>query len=280
MPPVQRTARRIVDADAFSWLVAAVILANAAALGLETYPQIARDAGGALDAVNQGALAFFVVELAIRFAACGRRPQDFFRSGWNVFDFVVVGAAFVPGLRENTTLLRLARLARVVRIVRLLPDLRVLVVAIARTLPGMVSLAVIAVLALYVYGMVGWIIFGGEDPRYATIGEAMFTLFLLLSLEDLPSIVAEGREITRWAVPFYASFVVVSALLLLNILIGIVINSMEEARQLEWAREQQERRAAAAATEDPRDDHELDVLDRVAELRRALDDLERDLRGV
>jgi voltage-gated sodium channel len=43
----------------------------------------------------------------IRIAAYGNRPHDFFRDGWNVFDFVVITAAFAPGLRQNATLLRL-----------------------------------------------------------------------------------------------------------------------------------------------------------------------------
>ena len=82
-----------------------------------------------------------MVELVIRLTGFGSRPQDFFKSGWNVFDFLVVAASFTPGLRENAMLLRLARLARVLRIVRLLPDLRVLTVAIGRSIPGVMSLS-------------------------------------------------------------------------------------------------------------------------------------------
>ena len=105
-----------------------------------------------------------MVELAIRIAAYGRRPQDFFKNGWNVFDFVVIGAAFVPGLRENVTLLRLARLLRVVRLVSVMPDLRILVRAMARSLPPIASLGLLTLLLMYVYGMVGWILFRTRIP--------------------------------------------------------------------------------------------------------------------
>ena len=94
----------------------------------------------------------FVVELCIRLTGFGSRPQDFLKSGWNIFDFLVVAASFTPGLRENAMLLRLARLARVLRIVRLLPDLRVLTIAIGRSIPGVLSLAVLAVLVLFSTG--------------------------------------------------------------------------------------------------------------------------------
>ena len=127
--------RRIVDQPAFTGVVVAVILANALILGLQTYPGIESEYGRKLDLLNLLCLAFFVVEIAIRIAAYGRRPWEFFRDGWNIFDFVAVWLAFLPGLRENATVLRLARLARIVRVVHLLPDVRILITGVVRSLP-------------------------------------------------------------------------------------------------------------------------------------------------
>jgi voltage-gated sodium channel len=159
-----RTCRRIVDSRWFDPLMLSVIFVNAITLGLETYDSIEQSIGDALQTANAVILGLFVVELFIRFGAEGFSPRRFFRSGWNVFDFVVIGASFLPGLRENATLLRLVRLARIVRAIRLLPDLRVLTVAVARSVPGVASLAVITLLLVYVYGMVGWVIFDEHDP--------------------------------------------------------------------------------------------------------------------
>ena len=154
-----------------------------------------------------------------------------------MFDFVVVGAAFVPGLGTNSTLLRLARLLRVVRVVRLLPDLRVLVVAVGRALPAVASLAVLTLLLLFVYGMVGWLIFDEHAPdRFGTIGDAMLNLFVMLTLENLPENLAMGREVSEWTVLYFLSFALLAAFLLFNLLIGIVINSTEEARARARAR--------------------------------------------
>jgi voltage-gated sodium channel len=146
---------RIADSTAFTSAILGVIVLNAAALGLQTYDAVEREYGGTLDVVDAACLGVFVCELAIRFVGAGASPRRFFASGWNIFDFVVVAGAFVPGVRENATVLRLLRLARIVRLVRLLPDLRVLVAAVGRSLPGMLSLAAMALLALYLYGMVG-----------------------------------------------------------------------------------------------------------------------------
>jgi voltage-gated sodium channel len=275
---VQQTCARIVASKWFDLVIFGVIMANAVVLGLDTYDAIDREAGGLLQTLNDVFLGIFVVELAIRIGSYGRRTQDFFKSGWNVFDFVVIGAAFVPGLRENSTLLRLVRLARVLRVVRVLPELRLLIVAVGRSLPGLASLTVMAVVLLYVYGMVGWLVFGDSLPDdYGNIGDAMLTLFVLLSLENLPTVIEQGMDVSNWAVPYYVSFVLIAAFLVLNILIGVVINSMEEARELEWERTQAERRAAAAKSINDVDDRRVARLGHLHELRQAVEALEHEL---
>jgi len=268
---IVRVCADLADSSAFNLAIFAVILANAVVLGLETYPSVMREAGGLLRTLNDVFLGVFVVELAIRLTAFGSRPQDFFRSGWNVFDFVVVAASFTPGLRENAMLLRLARLARVLRIVRLLPDLRVLTIAIGRSIPGVASLTLLALLVL-VYGMVGWTIFAGHAPdQYGTIGEAMLTLFVTLTLENLPDQIALGRALSDWTILYFVSYALIAAFLIFNILIGVVINSLEEARAIEHARERADRLEHGGAGGPT-------LEERVVAVREALDDLEADLR--
>ena len=181
-------------------------------------------------------------------------------------------ASFAPGLRENTTLLRLARVGRVIRIVRLLPDLRILTIAIGRSLPGVASLSVLALLVLFVYGMVGWTIFDDHAPQqYGTIGEAMLTLFVTLTLENLPEQIALGRELSDWTILYFVSYALVAAFLIFNILIGVVINSLEEARAIEHARERADRLEQLEPGEPV-------IEERIAEVREALDRLEADMR--
>ena len=91
-----QTLRRIVGSTAFDTVIIAVILANAVVLGLQTYPGVVAEHGDTLDLLNGVFLGIFVVELLLRIGSYWQRPQDFFRGGWNVFDFVVVGSAFLP----------------------------------------------------------------------------------------------------------------------------------------------------------------------------------------
>ena len=278
---IAQSADRVVNSDRFSFFVALVILVNAVVLGLETYDSIEREAGGALNLINDVCLGIFVGELAMRFVSYGRRPQHFFLSGWNVFDLIVIGAAFAPGLNNGSTLLRLARVARVIRVVRLLPDVRVLLLAMARSIPPMLSLAVFASLILYVYAMIGWAMFGDEDPEaWGDIGQAMLTMFVLLTLENFPDKLERGMDIEPQSWIFFVTFALLASWILLNVLIGVVINSMEEVREIELEREREalEQLRAEPGGEEPLADTQLEQ--RVVALRVAFEELERELQLV
>jgi voltage-gated sodium channel len=269
---------RVVESSWFDPLMLAIIALNAVTLGLETYGSIDAATGRELHLLNDVILGLFVLELALRMAAYADRPREFFRSGWNVFDFVVITASFVPGVRENATLLRLVRLLRIVRAVRLLPDLRVLTVAVGRSVPGVASLAAITLLLVYVYGMVGWVIFHDHDPaNFENIGQSMVTMFVLLTLENLPVYIERGQELSDWTLLFFVSYVLLASFLIFNLFIGIVINSMEEARAIELHRAER-----ALLDDDTADDeraHAVVLEERLRALRAAVDELEREVRA-
>ena len=273
----ERTGRlwRFVESPFFTALVLAVILANAVVLGMQTYPELERRHGETLDLLNTVFLGFFVVEVGLRIAAYGRRPQDFFRSGWNIFDFVVVAVAFVPGIRESSTLLRLARLLRVVRVVRVLPDLRLLVEGVLRSLPPLGSMVLLTTLVIFLYGMFGWLLFGDELPGdWGNIGRAMLSLFVMLTLEDFPRYMERAMEVHPWSWIYFVTFVLITVFIIINVLIGIVLNSMEEAREIE------RRRKLAEGRQRPGPVAPAPVVERIAILRAALDELEEELAEV
>jgi voltage-gated sodium channel len=238
-------------------------LANAVVLGLETYPQLDRRYGDLLDTLDQAFLAVFVAELLIRLTAYRWRP-DFLRSGWNVFDLIVIGGSLIPGV--NASVLRVLRVARIARAVRFLPDLRVIVIAVGRSLPGVATLAAATLLLVYVYGMIGWVIFDEHDPsNFANVGQSMLTMFVLLTLENLPTYLEKAQQLSDWAIAFYVSYVLLASFLVFNLFIGIVINSMEEARAMELRRAERE-----LADEVPANDaraQELILRERVRSLR-------------
>jgi voltage-gated sodium channel len=268
---------RAVDSNPFTIVVVATIAVNAVVLGLQTYEGVEDRWGRWLDLLNAVCLAIFVVELLVRIGSYWPRPWEFFRNGWNVFDFVVIGAAFVPGIRQNSTLLRLVRLLRVVRLVRVLPDLRVLLLGVWRSVPPLASIGAVTAMILFVYGMVGWILFGDELPdEWGNIGRAMLTLFVMLTLENFPVYMDEAMDVEPWAWIYFVSFILIAAFIVVNLLIAIVLNAMEEARELERRRHIREGLGAEGEPEvDP--EARAPVVERIAILRTALDELELQL---
>ncbi|MEV4534634.1 ion transporter [Asanoa sp. NPDC049518] len=273
--PLARRCAAIVDSRVFDVVIVAVIGANAVALGIETYPHLG-EFRPLLLGLEWVFRAVFVLEIAIRLGAYGRRPQDFFKHGWNVFDFLVIAAAFLPlpGLHDSTAL-RIVRIARVLRLVRFSPGLRTIVTALLRSLPGVGGFLALALVTLYVYGMAGWLIFGERFPDdYGNLGQAVLTLFVLLSQETLPDLIRQGLTVSPWTLVYYVSYVLITANLLLNILIAVIVNSMEEARRLEISEGMADRDGDGVPDEVDR----IAVTQRIDDLRAALAELERELR--
>lgn len=254
-------ARTAAAAPAFQNLVVAVIVANAVVLGLETYDGVDRRYGDLLTVLDRVFVAFFVVELLVRITAAGFSPRRFLRSGWNVFDTLVVVASVAPGLPANSTALRLVRLLRVTRLLRLMPDLRVLLDGVRRAAPPAASLLALTVLIVYVYAVLGWTIFAESAPQYFDdVGEGMLTLFTLLTLEGWNEILGTLREASPWALPYVLSFILVGTFVVLNLVIGVIINSLDEA----YGERRREREGAQLA-------------DAITSVRNALDQLEATL---
>lgn len=269
------TCKRIADSSRFQNFILVVILLNAITLGVQTY-ELSDRWSDLLTVLDEVFLGIFAIEIAIRIAAFGSRPQDFFKDGWNVFDFIVVGAAFAPGLRENATLLRIVRLLRVVRVVTVLPDLRILIRALLRSIPPILSLAVLTLMLMYVYGMIGWILFHEEDPgNWGDIGQSLLSTFTMLTLENWPTLLEAGMDIHPQSWIFFVSYVLLASFLVINILIAIIINSVEEVHKVE----QEEERAERLERLDQGDTDALTVADRLTALRDAIDELELDLQS-
>jgi voltage-gated sodium channel len=267
--------KRIANSGRFQNFILGVIVLNAVTLGIQTY-DLSESVESALSTLDDVFLGVFVIEMTIRVAAFGSRPQDFFKDGWNVFDFFVVGAVFIPGIRENATLLRIVRLLRVVRVATVLPDLRILIRALVRSIPPIVSLAVLTLMLMYVYGMVGWILFHEQDPEnWGDIGQALLSTFTMLTLENWPKLLEAGTAIHPQSWIFFVSYVLLASFLVINVLIAIIINSVEQVHQVE----REEERADRLERLDHGDLDALTVADRLTALRDAIDELELDLQS-
>jgi len=222
---------KLVYSSQFELFIAFIILVNAVTLALLTMPEIDAATKETLTQVDQFALYIYAVELLLRIASYGLRPWEFFKQGWNIFDFIIVVLSF--GLFSGQTIiLRLLRIFRLVRVFRFLPEVRILTTSVMKSIPPLLSVGVLIFLTLFIYGMAGVYIFGDELPvHWGSITQAMTSLFILLTLENFPAYLEEAVAVSPWALPYYLSYIFIVVFTVLNVLIGIVLNAMDEARK-------------------------------------------------
>jgi len=210
----------------------------------------------------------------------GRKPWEFFKTGWNIFDFIIIGLS--PFLANQTLILRLLRIFRLIRIFRFLPEVRILTRSITRSLPPLMSMSVLIFLALFIYGMAGVYLFGEQMPeQWGDITAALTSLFILLTLEEFATYLVDGLAVSPWALPFYISYVFVIVFTILNVLIGVVLNAMDEARQENREREEDIKKLQTFAKEVEEISADGQVTsDEITRLQEKIATLERQLRRV
>lgn len=215
----------LVAAPWFQNAITAVILVNAVTLGLETSAAAMEAAGPLLVAIDRIALTIFVIEIALKLFAARLR---FFRDGWNIFDFIIVGIALVPAAGP-LSVLRALRILRVLRLLSVVPSLRKVVAALFGALPGMGSIIAVLFLVFYVGAVLSTKLFGDTFPDwFGTIGGSMYSLFQIMTLESWSmGIVRPVMEVYPYAWIFFVPFIVMTSFMVLNLFIAIIVNSMQ-----------------------------------------------------
>jgi voltage-gated sodium channel len=232
-----------------------VIIFNAVILGLETSAPVMAAYGPLIIFLDTLCLAIFIVEIALKLVAHGFR---FFRSGWNLFDFVIVGIALLPG-GQGLSVLRALRILRVLRVVSAVPSLRRVVEGLLTALPGMGSVFLLMSIIFYIGAVMATKLFSAAFPDwFGTIGLSLYTLFQIMTLESWSmGVVRPVMEVFPYAWLFFVPFIMVTTFAVVNLIVGLVVNSMQDAHAEE----------SNAATDKYRDE----VMERLLAIEAKLD---------
>lgn len=207
-------------------LIIGLILLNALTLGLETFPAVVDSgAGPVLAAFDRLVLAVFVVEILGKLLAHGWR---FFRSGWNVFDFVIVTVALLPA-SGPLAVLRTLRILRVLRLLSVMPRLRFIIEALLHAIPGIGAIAGLLALLFYISAVMATGLFGERFPEwFGTLGNSLYTLFQVMTLESWSmGIVRPVMDVFPYAWMFFVPFIVLATFTVLNLFIAIIVDTMQ-----------------------------------------------------
>ena len=245
----------LANSDYFNRFIIATILLAGVVVGAQTYSNFAQENEQILSFLDRLILIIFTLEASIKILAQGKNPFNYFKNPWNVFDFTIVaacllepfldlGGAFLP-------VLRLARILRVLRLVTAIPKLQLLVTCLLKSLPSMFYVSILLFLLFYIYGAMAVFLFGENDPiHFRNLQTSILSLFRVVTLEDWTDVmyinmygsnqygytaedlakwnpVSSGSPL--WAALFFVSFVLIGTMIVLNLVIGVIMNSMDES---------------------------------------------------
>jgi voltage-gated sodium channel len=206
--------------------IIALVIVNAITLGLETLPDVMMTAAGFwLTAADRLMLGIFVAELSLKLLARGLR---FFRSGWNVFDAVVIGIALVPAAGP-LSVFRALRVLRILRLVSVIPRMRIVVEALARSVPGLGAIAMLLGIFFYVFAVVATKLFGDSHPQwFGSLWASTFSLFQIMTLEGWAEIARDVMTQFAAAWLFFVTFILLATFTVLNLFIALIVKAMED----------------------------------------------------
>lgn len=211
--------------------ILAVIAFNAIILGMETSQTIVSGIGGLLSFLDTLCLVIFVIELLAKLYAYRGK---FFRDGWNIFDFIIVGISLVPA-SDGLSALRALRILRVLRVVSMAPSLRRVVEGFITALPGMASVFLLMAIIFYIGAVIATKLFGADFPDwFGTLGRSGYSLFQIMTLESWSmGIVRPVMVEYPYAWAFFVPFIMVTTFAVVNLLVGLIVNSMQDAHSEE-----------------------------------------------
>jgi len=219
--------RDFVERDIVRHTILAIIVFNAISLGLSTSEFVMSKFGSIFIVLDRIVLTIFVIELLLKLFAY---RMSFFRNAWNVFDLLIVSLGLLPQ-SEGLSALRGLRVIRALRLLSAMPQMRAVVQALLAAVPGMGAVIIMISIVFYVFGVMATMMYGSTfNVWFGTLGRSLYTLFQIMTLESwsmgiVRPVMAEHP--TAWI--FFVPFIIITAFSVLNLFIGLLVNTMQTA---------------------------------------------------
>ena len=256
-----KICKGVADSQWFTNFILGVIVLAGVVVGMQTYKEFEVENHALLSTLDTVILWIFVLEAVIKIISKGKRPLDYFKDPWNVFDFTIVVVCFLPVGGKFIPVLRLARVLRVLKLVSAIPRLQILVNAVLKSIPSIGYVFLLGILHFYIYGCMATFLFSDNDPvHFRNLQTSMLSLFRAVTLEDwtdlmyinmygsanygydestyaaLANIGITEDKVVSTASPlaagaFFVSFILTGAMIVLNLFVGVMLTGMDEAKK-------------------------------------------------
>ncbi|MED4015844.1 ion transporter [Sutcliffiella cohnii] len=234
MKQLKNNVRKIVEHKYFTNIVITVILLNAIMIGLETYPVLYSENESIFHLFEVFFLWFFTIEIAMRMLS-EKKLFHFFKSSWNVFDFIIVAGVLLFSGTYFLSAIRILRVFRVLRAITVIPSLQRLVTAFLKTIPSLGTIMILLGLLFYIFAVLGVLFYREISPEYfGSLHLAFITLFQVITLESWASgIFRPIFEASPLSWIYFISFILIGTFIVLNLVVGELLNNIQETREEE-----------------------------------------------
>ena len=242
-----------------------LIVVNAITLGLSTSSVVMNSFGWFLSWFDNFVLSIFVIEILLKLYAYGLR---FFRDAWNIFDLSIVSISLAP-VGDSFSVLRGLRVLRAMRVLSAVPQMRAVIQALLDALPGMGAVIILLGIMYYIFSVMATMMYRDNFPEwFGTIGASAYSLFQIMTLESWSmGIVRPVMEQHPWAWAFFVPFIILTSFAVLNLFIGLLVNTMQAAVEEEHEAEFERLRKLVRDETNELDAHILQLQDEIRELR-------------
>ena len=221
-----------------SWFrngIVVLIIFNAIILGVLTYrASLPTQMVRSLEVVDQAVTFIFAAEILLKLIVY---RLQFFRSGWNWFDFLVVGVSLLP-IGGGFSVLRALRVLRVLRLLHVVPMMRRISEALMKAIPGMGAILAVLGLVTYVAAVMATNMFGQTETEevavlFGDLPKSAYSLFQVMTMdgwrfEVVQKVIDDGHP---YAWLFFLIFIFIASFAILNLFIALVVDSLAAEQQ-------------------------------------------------
>jgi voltage-gated sodium channel len=215
--------RAFVRGKAFTNFILTVVFLNAIVIGFQSYPGIDADYGSLFHSFDLLFLTIFTIEVILKLIV---DRSNYFKNGWNLFDFIVVAASLAFMNSQFVSVLRILRVLRVLKTISSIRSLRRIITSLFMAIPTIGSISLLMIIVFYIYGVVGFTFFADLSPVYfGDLSASLITLFQIATFDDWANIYRPIAESTPFALVYFVTFIFLAVFVMLNLVVGEIVNN-------------------------------------------------------
>ena len=211
----------------FEFFMMGIIIFSAMLIGIDTF-ELAPVYEDIIFTLDQLITIIFLIEISARISTY-KNPLDFFKDAWNIFDFIIVSMSLIPIEGNDSAVARLLRIFRILRIITIIPELKAIINSLFRSSKSIMYVFILIFIVFYIFAIIGTVLFKDvPSGLWNDLGTALLTLFRVMTFEGWTDVMYESMEIHPWSWMFYILFIFLTTFTFLNMIIGIILDSLNE----------------------------------------------------